>query len=95
MVASSNRAAILRPSPLRCEAHPPKLGPHQDRDHARISLLLFWWTRFWEATAIPTMPIVIMFALQYHIAEAETASAVFLSVIGSVITMGIFIALTS
>ena len=41
------------------------------------------------------MPIVIMFALQYHIAEAETASAVFLSVIGSVITMGIFIALTS
>jgi malonate transporter and related proteins len=45
--------------------------------------------------AIPTMPIVIMFALQYHIAEAETASAVFLSVIGSVITMGIFIALTS
>jgi malonate transporter len=46
-------------------------------------------------TAIPTMPIVIMFALQYHVAEAEAASAVFLSVIGSVITMGVFIALTS
>jgi malonate transporter len=45
--------------------------------------------------AIPTMPIVVMFASQYHIAEAEAASAVFLSVIGSVITMGIFIALTS
>jgi malonate transporter len=46
-------------------------------------------------TAIPAMPIVIMLALQYRIAEAESASAVFLSVIGSVITMGIFIALTS
>src|SRR6201988_4023753 len=46
-------------------------------------------------TAIPTMPIVIMFALQYRVAQAEAASAVFLSVIGSVVTMGIFIALTS
>jgi malonate transporter len=46
-------------------------------------------------TAIPAMPIVVMFALQYHIVQAEAASAVFLSVIGSVITMGIFIALTS
>jgi malonate transporter len=45
-------------------------------------------------TAIPTMPIVIMFALQYRIAQAEAASAVFLSVMGSVVTMGIFIALT-
>jgi malonate transporter and related proteins len=45
-------------------------------------------------TAIPTMPIVIMFALQYHVAQAEAASAVFLSVMGSVVTMGIFIALT-
>jgi malonate transporter len=36
-----------------------------------------------------------MLALQYHIVQAEAASAVFLSVIGSVITMGIFIALTS
>jgi hypothetical protein len=46
-------------------------------------------------TAIPAMPIVIMLALQYRIQEAEAASAVFLSVIGSFITMGIFIALTS
>jgi hypothetical protein len=45
-------------------------------------------------TAIPTMPIVIMFALQYRIAQAEAASAVFLSMMGSVVTMGIFIALT-
>jgi malonate transporter and related proteins len=45
-------------------------------------------------TAIPTMPIVIMFALQYRVAQAEAASAVFLSVMGSVVTMGIFIALT-
>jgi hypothetical protein len=46
-------------------------------------------------TAIPTMPIVIMFALQYRVAQSEAASAVFLSVIGSIVTMGIFIALTS
>jgi malonate transporter len=46
-------------------------------------------------TAIPTMPIVIMLAVQYRVAEAEAASAVFLSVIGSLITMGAFIALTS
>ena len=46
-------------------------------------------------TAIPTMPIVIMFALQYRVAQAEAASAVFLSVIGSVVTMGVFIALSS
>jgi malonate transporter len=47
------------------------------------------------ATAIPTMPIVIMFALQYRVAQEEAASGVFLSVIGSIVTMGIFIALTS
>src|SRR5271169_2307577 len=45
-------------------------------------------------TAIPTMPIVIMLALQYRTAEAEAASAVFLSVMSSIVTMGIFIALT-
>jgi malonate transporter len=45
-------------------------------------------------TAIPTMPIVIMFALQYRIAQAEAASAVFFSVMGSLVTMGVFIALT-
>ena len=45
--------------------------------------------------AIPCMPIVIMFALKYHVAESEAASAVLLSVIGSVITMGIFLLVTS
>jgi malonate transporter and related proteins len=45
--------------------------------------------------AIPCMPIVIMFAVKYHVAESEAASAVLLSVIGSVITMGIFLLLTS
>jgi malonate transporter len=46
-------------------------------------------------TAIPCMPILIMFAVKYRIAESEAASAVLLSVIGSVITMGIFLLLTS
>jgi predicted permease len=46
-------------------------------------------------TAIPSMPMVILLAVQYRAAEAEAASAVFLSVIGSVITVGAFIALTS
>ena len=46
-------------------------------------------------TAIPSMPMVILLAVQYRAAEAEVASAVFLSVIGSVITMATFIALTS
>jgi predicted permease len=45
-------------------------------------------------TAIPAMPIVIMLALQYRIAQAEAASAVFLSVMCSIVTMGVFIALT-
>jgi predicted permease len=45
--------------------------------------------------AIPTMPIATMLALQYQVAQDEAASTVFLSVIGSVLTMGIFIALTS
>jgi malonate transporter and related proteins len=46
-------------------------------------------------TAIPSMPMVILLAVQYRAGEAEIASAVFLSVIGSVITMAAFIALTS
>jgi malonate transporter len=45
-------------------------------------------------TAIPSMPIVIMFALQYRIVQAEAASAVFLSMMISVLTMGAFIAVT-
>ena len=45
-------------------------------------------------TAIPTMPIVVMLALQYRVAQTLTAAALFFSVIGSVITMAAFIALT-
>jgi malonate transporter len=46
-------------------------------------------------TAIPTMPIVIMLALQYHVEQEDAASAVFLSVVGSIVTMGVYIALTT
>jgi malonate transporter and related proteins len=46
-------------------------------------------------TAIPCMPIVIMLAVKYQVAGSEAASAVLLSVIGSVITIGIFLVLTS
>lgn len=46
-------------------------------------------------TALPSLPMVIMLAVQYRAAEVEIVSAVFLSVIGSVITMAAFIALTT
>jgi hypothetical protein len=45
-------------------------------------------------TAIPTMPIVIVLAVQYHVSETRASSALFLSVIGSIFTIGVFIALT-
>ena len=45
-------------------------------------------------TAIPTMPIVIVLAVQYGAFEVRSSSALFLSVIGSIFTMGAFIALT-
>jgi malonate transporter and related proteins len=45
-------------------------------------------------TAIPVMPIVLMLALRYRVAQEEAASSVFLSVMGSIITMGVFIAFT-
>jgi malonate transporter len=45
-------------------------------------------------TAIPVMPIVIVLAVKYHVLEAPASSALFLSVIGSMFTMGVFIALT-
>jgi malonate transporter and related proteins len=45
--------------------------------------------------AIPAMPIVAMLALQYRVAEAVAASSLFFSVIGSVITLTVFILLTS
>lgn len=41
--------------------------------------------------AIPAMPIVAMLALQYRVAEAVAASSLFFSVIGSVITLAVFI----
>jgi malonate transporter and related proteins len=41
------------------------------------------------------MPIVIMFAMQYRVAEAEAAAEGFLSSVSSVVTIGAFIALTS
>jgi malonate transporter and related proteins len=37
-------------------------------------------------TAIPMMPIVIMFAMQYRVAQEEVAAEVFLSFVSSVIT---------
>jgi hypothetical protein len=37
---------------------------------------------------------VIVLAVQYHVREARASSALFFSVIGSMFTMGIFIALT-
>ena len=45
-------------------------------------------------SAIPTMPIVIVFAVQYQVFEGRSSSALFLSVIGSIVTMAAFIALT-
>jgi malonate transporter and related proteins len=45
-------------------------------------------------TAIPVMPIVIVLAVQYHVFEARASAALFLSVIGSIFTIGVFIALT-
>ena len=46
-------------------------------------------------TAIPAMPIVVMLALQYRVAQTLTAAALFFSVIGSVTTLAAFIALTN
>ena len=45
-------------------------------------------------TAIPSMPIVIVLAVQYRVLEGRASSALFLSVIGSMFTIGVFIALT-
>jgi predicted permease len=40
------------------------------------------------------MPIVIVLTVQYQVSEARASSTLFLSVVGSIITMGVFIALT-
>ena len=45
-------------------------------------------------TAIPSMPIVIVLAVQYHVSESRASSALFLSLVSSIFTMGVFIALT-
>jgi malonate transporter len=45
-------------------------------------------------TAIPVMPIAITLAVQYRVSEARASSALFLSVIGSIFTLGFFIAVT-
>jgi predicted permease len=44
-------------------------------------------------TAIPTMPIAIVLAVQYQVSEARASSTLFLSVVGSIVTMGVFITL--
>ena len=44
--------------------------------------------------AIPTMPLVIVLAVQYRVAEARASATLFLSMVASIFTMGIFIALT-
>jgi hypothetical protein len=45
-------------------------------------------------SAIAAMPYVIILAFQYRVAQAEATSAEFLSMMGSVNTMGVFMALT-
>jgi malonate transporter len=45
-------------------------------------------------SAIRVMPIVIVLAVKYHVLEAPASSALFISVIGSMFTMGVLIALT-
>lgn len=44
--------------------------------------------------AIPTMPLVIVLAVQYRVSEARSSATLFLSMIASIFTMGIFIAVT-
>jgi malonate transporter len=45
-------------------------------------------------TSLPVFVLVAMLALQYHTAETESASALLVSIVGSLLTTGIFIALT-
>jgi malonate transporter and related proteins len=46
-------------------------------------------------TSLPVFVLVAMLALQYKIAETEATSALLISTVGSLITTGAFIALTS
>ena len=41
--------------------------------------------------ALPMLVIVAMLGVQYQVAETEAASALFISMVGSLITMGAFI----
>jgi two-component sensor histidine kinase len=43
---------------------------------------------------LSSMPIVIVLAAQYHVLEGRASSVLFLSVIRSMFTIGVFIALT-
>jgi malonate transporter and related proteins len=45
-------------------------------------------------TAIPTMPLAIVLAVQHRVSEVRTSATLFLSVVASIFTMGAFIALT-
>jgi malonate transporter len=45
--------------------------------------------------ALPMLVLIVMLAVQYQVAETETASALFISTIASLLTTGGFIALTS
>ncbi len=45
-------------------------------------------------TSLPVFVLVAMLALQYHTAETEATSALLVSTVGSLITTGVFIALT-
>ena len=46
------------------------------------------------AMAIPAMPIIVMLALNYHVADSYAPSILSLSILSSLVTMGGFIALT-
>jgi hypothetical protein len=48
-----------------------------------------------QSTAIPVMPIVAMVALQSRFEEAVAAFSLFFGLIGSVITLAVFIVLSS
>jgi malonate transporter len=45
-------------------------------------------------TSLPVFVLVAMLALQYHTAETEATSALLISTVGSLVTTGVFIALT-
>jgi predicted permease len=43
--------------------------------------------------ALPMLVLVVMLSVQYQIGERETASALFISTVASLVTMSVFIAL--